>query len=188
MIQRQRTRLATRMKLKQVVWVSSLLIVFLTSGFFFFFNLAPAKKVFGAANGDYRSKASGNWNSSSTWETFNGSNWVTASAAPSNNDGFINIRSGHTVTVNSSVNADQLTIDSGGVLNASSNTLTIKDGAGNDLTVNGTLNIGGAVNSRNKRGGPSRQAMTVDSSPIGQRPPSRIRSIASDDPRRHGRR
>jgi Secretion system C-terminal sorting domain len=32
--------------------------------------------------GDYRSAATGNWSSASTWETFDGVNWVAASTAP----------------------------------------------------------------------------------------------------------
>src|SRR5699024_8525045 len=56
----------------------------------------------------YRSAATGNWESASTWEIFNGTGWVPASTAPSSVDGVITIRSPHVVTINASITLDQL--------------------------------------------------------------------------------
>ncbi len=57
----------------------------------------------------YRSVQSGNWSVVTTWEQWNGSEWVSASAAPTGTSGYtITIQSGHTVIV-----ASALTINSG---------------------------------------------------------------------------
>src|SRR6185295_6090868 len=66
----------------------------------------PMQSAQADALGDYRSVASGNWNSISTWETFNGTSWVAATATPTNSDGVITIRNGHTVTITASVTYD----------------------------------------------------------------------------------
>ncbi|CAN5768153.1 hypothetical protein BH10BAC2_BH10BAC2_31150 [soil metagenome] len=96
--------------------------------------------------GDYRSAASGNWSDAATWQRFNGSNFVAATIAPSNTDGLITIRSGHTVTVNTGVTTDQTVVALGGILTQTS-TLTVADGTGDDIIVNGTYNFfGGTLN------------------------------------------
>ncbi|MEB8330680.1 hypothetical protein OO009_15085 [Flavobacteriaceae bacterium KMM 6897] len=61
--------------------------------------------------GDYRSKATGNWSSSSTWQIYNGSSWVNATNYPGQNSnvGTVTIGSGNTVTLN--VNITSYTIN-----------------------------------------------------------------------------
>jgi Bacterial Ig-like domain (group 2) len=90
--------------------------------------------------GDYRSAATGNWSAIASWERFNGTSWVAAAVAPSSTDGAINIRNTHTITVNSSVTADQIVVDAGGILSLTS-TLIVNDGTGTDLMVNGDMQI-----------------------------------------------
>jgi hypothetical protein len=87
----------------------------------------------------YRSLTSGNWNSTSTWQVGNGTEWGTASSTPTSSDGIITILNGHTVTVNSSITIDQTTIDAGGkVILATSGAITVANGAdANDFTING---------------------------------------------------
>jgi pectin methylesterase-like acyl-CoA thioesterase len=61
--------------------------------------------------GDYQSKApSGNWGDATSWQTYNGSAWIDAGAAPTIGSGTntITIQSGHTITV-----ATAITIASG---------------------------------------------------------------------------
>ncbi|MBL7858435.1 MAG: T9SS type A sorting domain-containing protein [Cyclobacteriaceae bacterium] len=98
--------------------------------------------------GDFRSVAGGgDWNTSSTWEQFNGTSWVPSVITPASVNGTININSpviipsGFTVVADQLVLTAQLQIASGGQL-------TLADGAGVDLiatdagaslTVNGTL-------------------------------------------------
>ncbi|MCX6210064.1 MAG: fibronectin type III domain-containing protein, partial [Bacteroidetes bacterium] len=88
---------------------------------------------------NYRSIATGNWGSTSTWESFDGTSWVAATSTPTSTDGTIDIRNGHIVTVAASVSADELNINSGGQITvASGQTLTINDGNSTDLTIAGT--------------------------------------------------
>jgi hypothetical protein len=96
----------------------------------------------------FRSKASGNWATVGTWESsIDGStNWITATLAPTTSANTVTILNGHTVTVAASVSADQLVINSGGqVTVAASQTLTVADGTGTDIQVNGTLYNSGTV-------------------------------------------
>ena len=66
--------------------------------FFLLFGLPMLAQV----TGDYRSKATGNWNSATTWQIYNGSSWVNASSYPGQNSnvGTVTIGSGNTVTLN----------------------------------------------------------------------------------------
>ncbi|MFT3908958.1 MAG: T9SS type A sorting domain-containing protein [Ferruginibacter sp.] len=88
--------------------------------------------------GNYRTIASGDWNSAGIWERFDGNGYIAASNPPSYTDNVIIIQSGHTVTVNSGINIDQTIIESGGVL-VQNNTITLNNGTGDDLQVNGTF-------------------------------------------------
>ncbi|HQQ96812.1 MAG TPA: T9SS type A sorting domain-containing protein [Cyclobacteriaceae bacterium] len=90
--------------------------------------------------GDFRSHATGNWNSVNTWERWNGSSWIfPAPSTPTDADGVITIQVSHTVTIPSgfSVAADQLTLAANNATNlviASGGTLSLSDGTGTDLT------------------------------------------------------
>lgn len=90
--------------------------------------------------GDYQSFATGNWNNPATWERFDGTSFVPAANAPANTDGIITIRTGHTVTVNSIVTADQVVIGTGGILTQTAD-LNLANGAGDDLIVNGAYDL-----------------------------------------------
>jgi hypothetical protein len=98
--------------------------------------------LFAQSDGDYRSFTTGNWNEAGTWERYNGGsmNWEPAGAAPGSGDGAIAIRNTHTVTANSTITTDQVTVESGGTLIVTS-TFNLADGTGDDLVVNGTLNL-----------------------------------------------
>lgn len=106
--------------------------------------LFPAA-AWGQSIGDYRTVGSGNWNNTAIWERYDGAIWITpAPSTPSSLDGAITIQNGHTVTVTASVTIDQVTVDAGGTLtnNQSGANLTVNDGTGTDLLVNGTYNLG----------------------------------------------
>ena len=113
------------MKKKQVQFILTFIFIFLVSSTAF------------SANEYFRSIASGNWNSTSTWQmsTNSGSTWIAATLTPTDASGEITVRYPNTVTVTVSVNADQLTIDSGSVSINTGIILTLLNGAGNDLTV-----------------------------------------------------
>ncbi|MEJ7647384.1 MAG: T9SS type A sorting domain-containing protein [Chryseolinea sp.] len=92
---------------------------------------------------DYRSATSGDWSLPSSWERFDVAlGWVSATAAPASGTAqTISIRSGHTMTVSGATNTDQTVVDSGGTLLIASGTLTIANTPGNQLTINGILQI-----------------------------------------------
>ncbi|MFN0159110.1 MAG: choice-of-anchor D domain-containing protein [Bacteroidota bacterium] len=96
----------------------------------------------------YRSFASGDWNAIGTWEvsTNGGGSWNPAAATPTSADDAVTILATHTVTVTASVSVDQVTVATGGTLHVNSgNTLTVDNGTGTDVTVNGTLSTAGTV-------------------------------------------
>jgi hypothetical protein len=95
----------------------------------------------------FRSKQSGNWSLSSSWESSsNNSTWINATLIPTSDANSITIRSGHSITINSNVSADQLTVEPGGVLShLSGRVFTLNDGTGVDMTVNGTYVLNGTI-------------------------------------------
>lgn len=97
--------------------------------------------------GDYRSKISGNWSSPTTWETYDGSAWIEASAAPSSANGIITIRTDHTVSLDVNVTADQLLVETSAHLNVNQGmTLTINDEADEvDMLVRGSISNSGSI-------------------------------------------
>jgi autotransporter-associated beta strand protein len=88
----------------------------------------------------YRSAQTGNWSSTSTWERSldDGANWIAAIATPTSADGTITIKSTHTVTLDAAITIDQTTVENGAtVIHSSANTITIADGVGTDLSIDG---------------------------------------------------
>lgn len=107
-----------------------------------------------AQSGNYRTRQSGNWESSTTWERDADSNGSfeesPSSVAPvtPGTAGTITILNTHTVTVAANVSADQVTAQAGGGLSVNSGIIfSIVDGTGNDLTINATsvLSIAGIL-------------------------------------------
>ncbi len=94
-----------------------------------------------AASDYFRSKATGNWNTSSSWESsVNGSsNWVAATLVPGNSASGITILNGHNITLDANVSISNLTINTGATFTASDATpriLTIsKSAAGSSTTL-----------------------------------------------------
>ncbi len=148
--QRHRTRQRFRVSMKQVLWTSSALVILLAAGIFLFINVSDVRKVYAAASGDYRSKATGAWSSTSTWERFNGTSWIAATVAPTSTDGVIEILSGHTVSITANVTVDQVVVDAGGSLTVNSGkTLTLANGTGTDMDINGTVTANGTFSQSN---------------------------------------
>ncbi|MBK9382576.1 MAG: hypothetical protein IPN39_14780 [Chitinophagaceae bacterium] len=72
-----------------------------------------------AATDFFRSRATGNWNATATWEssaTGTAGTWITATLTPGFNARTISIRNGNSVTVSASVYMDEVIIDNGGIL------------------------------------------------------------------------
>lgn len=94
-------------------------------------------------SGQYRTKASGNWNNPTIWEKFDGLQWVDATDYPGENaincpNPLVTILAGHTVTVTANVTFGGIVVNFGG-------TLTMQDGvtltlpASTSITIHGTL-------------------------------------------------
>ncbi len=100
--------------------------------------------IYGQTSGDYRSVKTGDWNASDTWEIYDINTWVTATVAPNNTNGVITIQNGHTVTVNTVVSVDQVVVDGNLTIN-SGFLISVVNGTGTDLTVNGTITNSGTI-------------------------------------------
>jgi hypothetical protein len=98
----------------------------------------------GQTAGDFRTNGDVTFSSSTNWQTYNGSAWVAALAAPVSTDLVITIRNGNTATLTSSKILDQLVVANGGILTINSGqTLTLNNGSGIDLDVSGSVNNSG---------------------------------------------
>jgi hypothetical protein len=101
--------------------------------------------------GDYRTAVSGNWNVISNWQRYSGavSGWVTPTASPNNtNANVISIRNGHTITVTTGVNVDQVIVETTGQITINSGvTMVLANNAlyNPDMIVNGILKNAGTV-------------------------------------------
>ncbi|MDE3743985.1 immunoglobulin domain-containing protein [Maribacter polysaccharolyticus] len=87
--------------------------------------------------GDYRSKATGNWSSASTWQIYNGTSWVNATSYPGQNSNVstVTIGSGNTVTLNvdiTSYTIDKLII---GDQSGGDDTLSLPDNGDFDVNI-----------------------------------------------------
>ncbi|CAN5696037.1 hypothetical protein BH10BAC2_BH10BAC2_14450 [soil metagenome] len=113
----------------------------------FFFMALYALTSNAQTTGDYRSIVSGNWNAIATWQRYNGTGWVAAVNFPTSSDGAITIRDGDIVTIGSyNLTLDQVKVDGGAQLTITSSTsytVTLENGVGDDLVVNGYLNFTG---------------------------------------------
>lgn len=89
----------------------------------------------------FRTVASGNFSSASIWETSPDGNdpWTAATYAPRTTDLSVTMRAPNDVTVSAPTSIDQTTIEAGSKLEVISTTLTIANGTGTDLTVNGVF-------------------------------------------------
>ncbi len=95
-----------------------------------------------AAQNDFRSRQSGDWNQSSTWEEFIAGSWQLTGNTPDFNSGNTTILSPHTVTVTASVTIDQTTIQLGGTLVVNDAVVvTLNNGSGTDFSCAGTVDL-----------------------------------------------
>jgi hypothetical protein len=113
--------------------------------------LASAAPALASSTTDcFRSVASGNWNSTGTWESAPTSGscsvWTAATLTPTSAASTITIQNGHTVTVTAAVTVDQVVVSSGGQITVnSSQTLTLANGTGTDLDISGTVSDSGTI-------------------------------------------
>jgi hypothetical protein len=97
-----------------------------------YFSLIVFLQIQGQNVGDFRSVATGNWNTTTSWQTWNGSAWVAASSLPVNTSA-VNIQSGNTITINTTgLASGPLTVNG---------TLTYIPTAAAGLTVTGSVDV-----------------------------------------------
>ena len=103
---------------------------FLIKGAFALLCFLISISTFSQTTGDFRSVATGNWETLSTWQTWNGSSWIAATSLPGQNNGTykVTVQAAHTVVVNTNyVSANMGDVEVLGILNlvAVSNPKTI---------------------------------------------------------------
>jgi hypothetical protein len=89
-------------------------------------------------NDYFRTIGTSNWTTASNWESSHDgtTGWMVSTLAPTSLASGINIKNGHTITINSSVSAAKITIENGGVLeNATGAIFTLADAAGDDMLI-----------------------------------------------------
>jgi len=89
----------------------------------------------------FRSKQTGNWNQTTTWESSPDQvTWINATLVPTSTSSGILIQTGHNVTIGTSgITLDQTTVQAGATLTYQGTgvSYTLADGAGDDLTIDG---------------------------------------------------
>lgn len=140
---RQRQKMSRR----TILLLSVFSFLLISGSLIVIMNMGNPGKAFAFSAGDYRAKATGNWNATTTWERYNGSAWVAAIAIPSDTVANIYIQSPYTVTVTANVSVDQVIVNSGATLILNSGvTLTVHNGTGTDLDVSGILKNAANIN------------------------------------------
>jgi len=94
-----------------------------------------------AATDYFRSKQTGNWDNTSTWESSSdNSTWINATVYPKYTANTVTIQSGHDVTITVTDTIDQVVVTGKLIYgNYSGATPYINNGSGVDLTINGTF-------------------------------------------------
>lgn len=93
--------------------------------------------IFSQTNGDFRNNGSGLWNAKATWQTYNGSTWVAATAAPTGSENITLQATTDSVDVNVPVTITGTLKNLGGKLINSAATLTFGNKGTYEHAVNG---------------------------------------------------
>ncbi len=91
----------------------------------------------------FRSVASGNWEQTLNWETYDEGSWIPAASFPTSSSDAITILSTHIISTTTSFSVDEFILESGASLVLGAN-MTVDDGPGTDVLVNGILDCGGS--------------------------------------------
>ena len=91
----------------------------------------------------FRSVASGNWEQLLSWETYDDGSWIPAASFPTSSADAITILNTHTISTTTSFSVDEFTLDAGASLVLGAN-MTVVDGPGTDVLLNGSLDCGGS--------------------------------------------
>ena len=118
----------------------------------FLFCLVSLSEIFAQSDGDYRSRSNGNWSQANRWQVFYNGAWRNLESNPAGPyeeciayeclRSYHNYAPGHTISVNASTNANQLSVASGATLRVNANRiLTIIDDGTTPLTVDGFITV-----------------------------------------------
>ena len=114
---------------------------------FLIFSLLITSGVGAFSQNPFRTKLTGNWNNSNTWEEDTGGGFAATLNTPTSASGAITIRNTHTVTITADITIDETTVQTGGVLSidptikGSDVNVTINNGTGTDLSIDGPFNL-----------------------------------------------
>jgi hypothetical protein len=93
--------------------------------------------VYAQAAGDYQTRASGNWNSTTVWQVYSGGAWINTATPPGNTN--VTIQNDHVISYNvASTTIQNLTTLGTGTLNFNA-------AASDSLTVSGNVTNGGVI-------------------------------------------
>jgi autotransporter-associated beta strand protein len=102
-------------------------------------------------SGDYRTVASGNWGAgtvtTAVWEVFDGTSWNATAILPSGSTPTVTIRTGHTIRLNGTTSANNLVVQSGGVLISGTSNGAAGTATQRNLRVSSSINNFGTVGS-----------------------------------------
>lgn len=121
------------------------------------------KFTFASLSSDYfRSQTSGNWGATSTWQSSHDNvTWGNATLIPTSTANSITVMETHTVSVAAGVTIDQTIVN--GTLNVNSGvTLSIANGTGTDLDINGTMYVNGTLSNNGLIDSSSEAAMRFE--------------------------
>ena len=138
-------RQTQRITYKQLFITASSMVGAVVTGLLLYFQFGQSGQAVAALQNDYRTVSSGSWQTAHIWEKYDGSNWVGTNVAPDASANNIEIRPGHTVVISTDVKADQLTIDEGAKIEISKGDLTILNGQGTDLRIEGEMDVDGQL-------------------------------------------
>lgn len=117
-------------------------VIVLLFGIFVFAAFTPV--VFAQNVGDFRSRTSGRWNKSNSWEEYTASGWQNTNNDPTYLSGKVLIQDGHVIEANASGSYDQIEIEFGGELRITKS-FEVLNGPGTDLIVWGKLLVNNPV-------------------------------------------
>ena len=100
--------------------------------------------VVAVAQNSFRSRQTGPWNQSATWEEFIAGSWQLTASTPTFASGTITILNGHNVTVSANVTIDETTVQQSGIITVMTGiAVTLNNGNLTDLTSSGLIALEG---------------------------------------------
>lgn len=102
-------------------------------------GLCPSLYAQSSATDFFRTRQDGVWTTAATWESSpDGIAWINATLAPTVNSAGVRIQAGDSVSTTAALTIDQTVVEAGGILRVGP-ALTIADGTGDDLIIEGRL-------------------------------------------------